>query len=104
MNNEEIRDYSLSPRFFQSSPERHAFLKANHDTKQYLKFALPKEKEDPSKNELEVVITAWMNEQDLSLKMYDVVTMKRAKDNDDCNQLINETFGFPSDTKSIKVL
>ena len=45
-----------------------------------------------------------MNEYDLSLKMYDIVTMKKQIEDQSCDNLLNETFTLPSDTKRIKVL
>ena len=59
----------------------------------YNKFALPRRREDTTKSELEVVMTAWMDENNLSLKMYDIVTTKRdVEDAANGSYLFNETF------------
>lgn len=82
------------------------------EKKAYFKFAFPKQihgdMSGPHENgvpiDLEVVVSAWLDEYTLGLKMYDIVTMKRRVGDTNCKQVLNETFNIMPSTKTIKTL
>ena len=63
-----------------------------------------KKQDDEAKLEQEVIISAWIDEVDLQLKTYDIVSMMRNPEDYQCQLMNNEIFNVASNTESIRVL